>query len=908
MLTKFYRINDWKKNPKNRVSLDGLTLVELVVAVALVTTLSAVIFTGMSYFLDVKVEVVQTADIQAKSENSFSQIRKEIRNAEALEVRNAVDSSDTHCLLVKQISGVRRSGLKFTGVSGSKSLLINGFRGPTGNASRTAALWIHADKLSSNPLRTVLLGWGKNGNSYGRDFVLYVERETIDGQPKIKFGVSIYGTKVQSNLALNEGEWQHLAVTFDSSDSSVFGPNTVSLYVNGNRDLNPTFTNSHSVNTGGDMDVRIGGPASNEFGSVSAFRGAIANVRIWDNALNASQIRREMELPNAGLSDNSLEIDFAFNGDLMDGSPNSRTLNTSNNFFSNPNYQTAEYPEFVDDELFTEKIFAFTPDSNSNHYLLFERSRFSGGVNNCVDPSTSNVAGDVAAQGWSEVGLGGNWARTNVAPDNIFELMDRPGGQTLEVHAEAAASLGKRDVQFDGANSLLASKAVIDPDLCTVAPNIVGFDTGGFGISQVVVTIATDDFEQGWDELAFLNSSARTETTETISGQTTKIWIYNDIADPISVDRGETSIWPKLTGKFYPDLGYMKLYTRTQVNNVSSPVDQSVLKQLTDWERVFRQITYKTTAPAYLPTKDFIFSLGPNIPCRLTNNYIACRNAKDNDGDGDPTTCYHWFNFVRYSDLAADDSSWSCWSRSGDNNNNQRDCKSDWENARQHAGSDAMNLFGLRGYLATVVTQEEQVCANDKINGSMGWLGATDRQCERNNSCGSATSWGTYCGSNASYGRGASCKETDGEGRWYWVTGPEGEWTLSDDGAGYQDHGGNINSNIRKGTYLGRHRKSGNDWLGEVAQRTVTLDGEARTLPAQIDNWASKEPNNCCAFKEDYLHTWPNGTWNDYTSFWKVDGYVIEYGGLKDDDTRTLIKTSTIDTLEFLKACRTEID
>ena len=59
--------------------------------------------------------------------------------------------------------------------------------------------------------------------------------------------------------------------------------------------------------------------------------------------------------------------------------------------------------------------------------------------------------------------------------------------------------------------------------------NIVGFDTGGFGISQVVVTIATDDFEQGWDELAFLNSSARTETTETISGQTTKIWIYNDI-------------------------------------------------------------------------------------------------------------------------------------------------------------------------------------------------------------------------------------------------------------------------------------------------------------------------------------------------------------------------------------------
>ena len=47
------------------------------------------------------------------------------------------------------------------------------------------------------------------------------------------------------------------------------------------------------------MDVRIGGPTGNEFGSVSAFRGAIANVRIWESALNSSQIRREMELPNA---------------------------------------------------------------------------------------------------------------------------------------------------------------------------------------------------------------------------------------------------------------------------------------------------------------------------------------------------------------------------------------------------------------------------------------------------------------------------------------------------------------------------------------------------------------------------------------------------------------------------------
>ena len=84
-----------EENSKTNFGLDGLTLVELVVAVALLTILSAVIFTGMSYFLDVKVEVVQTADIQTKSKSSLSQIRKEIRNAEGLEVGIAADGSDT---------------------------------------------------------------------------------------------------------------------------------------------------------------------------------------------------------------------------------------------------------------------------------------------------------------------------------------------------------------------------------------------------------------------------------------------------------------------------------------------------------------------------------------------------------------------------------------------------------------------------------------------------------------------------------------------------------------------------------------------------------------------------------------------------------------------------------------------
>ena len=80
----------------------------------------------------------------------------------------------------------------------------------------------------------------------------------------------------------------------------------------------------------------------------------------------------------------------------------------------------------------------------------------------------------------------------------------------------------------------------------------------------------------------------------------------------------------------------------------------------------------------------------------------------------------------------------------------------------------------------------------------MGLDGASDRTCERDNSCGDATD--NNEDSAGPYGKYNS-KDTDGEGYWYWVTGPEGEWTSAD--TGYQDHDGGAGEGLYFGTGLG---------------------------------------------------------------------------------------------------------
>ena len=411
--------------------------------------------------------------------------------------------------------------------------------------------------------------------------------------------------------------------------------------------------------------------------------------------------------------------------------------------------------------------------------ILFSQ-RPAGGIG-CVDPSDD---GSVKTQRKVAGRRLGNslWKRTEPLATNIFELESRPGGQTVEINAEITTQTGEGYLETGAGVSVLAATSERDADLCRIAPNMVGFDTGDSDISEVVVTIDTESFEPGFDILKFMTSSPVVKTTETVGSSTIPVWYYDNIRDSIAIEDGAEEIATNLTGKFFPTLGYIKIYTRSG-DTISSAVDTDVELSLSDWVRVLRQLTYDFTA-AYLPSK-ISFSPGPNIPCKI-NNYIARRNIDNDDGDNNPATCYHWFNFIKFTDLG---SSYDCEDLSRWKERKQStimatitptpDCVGDWENTREYARHPDRNLFGMQGYLATLTTPEENVCGLKKSM-ALGWLGASDCHGETDPA--------------AVHPTGTVSRDSAGENHQYWVI-PEGEFNANDSFTRITGSGGTPQSN-----------------------------------------------------------------------------------------------------------------
>ena len=146
-----------------------------------------------------------------------------------------------------------------------------------------------------------------------------------------------------------------------------------------------------------------------------------------------------------------------------------------------------------------------------------------------------------------------------------------------------------------------------------------------------------------------------------------------------------------------------------------------------------------------------------------------------------------------------------------------------WTTAATQAAT--LDYYGLKGYLATLATEEEAILAGEQAPGQ-GWIGASD-----------ATT----------------------EGKWEWVTGPEGNvhfWN-----GNYED-GNNPCDNLN----------------GNCTEETDPVTGNL-----MYNNWHPFEPNEYGS-GEDYGHIYGTGTrkgqWNDYSnSNSSVVGYIVEFGG-----------------------------
>ncbi|OME97839.1 hypothetical protein BK127_40160 [Paenibacillus sp. FSL H7-0331] len=151
------------------------------------------------------------------------------------------------------------------------------------------------------------------------------------------------------------------------------------------------------------------------------------------------------------------------------------------------------------------------------------------------------------------------------------------------------------------------------------------------------------------------------------------------------------------------------------------------------------------------------------------------------------------------------------------------------------SGASSQSFLGRKGYLATITSQGENDFIAQKTQG-VGWIGAED--IGRKN--------------------GGSVTNNPAAGDWRWVTGPEG---LENSGSGRPF------------------------WNGYNPGSTV----------GAYANWLSGEPNNYNG-SEQVAHIYGpgsnSGKWNDYPFSNNVQGYVLEFGGMPNDDTSIQISTT----------------
>ena len=176
------------------------------------------------------------------------------------------------CLLF-QVNNLQGQALNF---DGTNDYVQTTYSGIAGSADRTIEAWI---KTTDNFNPSV-------GGSQG----VLVDYGTFSTGQRFTFNVlwgnairlEVGGNGVSGTIAVNDGNWHHVAVVFLSTG------NTVRLYVDGVLDTQGSLT--VAANTGTANNVMIGRRVDN----VNYFNGSIDEVRIWNTAKTQAEIQANM--------------------------------------------------------------------------------------------------------------------------------------------------------------------------------------------------------------------------------------------------------------------------------------------------------------------------------------------------------------------------------------------------------------------------------------------------------------------------------------------------------------------------------------------------------------------------------------------------------------------------------------
>ena len=164
------------------------------------------------------------------------------------------------------VTGHNSYALKFDGID-DYVMAAYSYKGITGSSPRTCAAWVKTSTTGT------IIGWGPRG--LGARWIAVLDS---DGYLRIEVG----GGAIVGSTVVADGRWHHVAATSDGGNVA-----DIVLYVDGNQDT-PGSAGDRAIDTQPEGDVTIGG--SSIFGAY--FNGLIDDVRIYDRALTAEQIRQ----------------------------------------------------------------------------------------------------------------------------------------------------------------------------------------------------------------------------------------------------------------------------------------------------------------------------------------------------------------------------------------------------------------------------------------------------------------------------------------------------------------------------------------------------------------------------------------------------------------------------------------
>lgn len=159
---------------------------------------------------------------------------------------------------------IRPGGGQAYEFTGSNPLTLPGYAGINEDNERTVALWVKTTMSG----RGVMLHWGESGT---------FSRSTFAIQPAGFMRYEVQGGGWNAQTDIKDGEWHHVAYTYDGSN--------VRMFVNGEEEVS---ISGIELDTGveGYTDVYIGSMMGNQL-----FEGAMEDVRIFDVALSEEDIK-----------------------------------------------------------------------------------------------------------------------------------------------------------------------------------------------------------------------------------------------------------------------------------------------------------------------------------------------------------------------------------------------------------------------------------------------------------------------------------------------------------------------------------------------------------------------------------------------------------------------------------------